>query len=117
MSPAELERHVSRAVSASSTPPPADGGASTCWRALLASYQRAWRGRYAPRGLLPGRGGDAPVLVRGGGRCGALREGSLAEGVLHSGGADGGSVPGDANAAALLRAAGAVIAVLADRFL
>ena len=105
LSPAKLERLVSTAVCDSSPTSAPGSGCFSGWRALLAAYQRLWRSRHAPRGLLPGRKGNRPVLVRGGGRCGVFRETAKAEAIVH-GGSDAGTVPGGPDAAALLRAAG-----------
>jgi len=114
MSPAELERIISRAVADASPAAAAGSGAFASWRGLLSQYRRAWRARHAPRGLLPGRGGDSLALVRGGGRCGVLRGATAAEGVRHRSSAAAGIPPGSPSAHALLRAAGAGVADSAD---
>ena len=107
LTPAELERLVSRAVAAGSPSPAtlaAGSGTFGRWRGLLSEYASVWQSRYAPRALLPG---SCMALARGGGRCGALREATLAEAVVH-GGAEGKAVAGGPNATGMLNAAGAV---------
>ena len=111
MSPAELERLISRAVVDASPAEAASSGAIARWRGLLSEYCRSWRERHALRGLLPGRGGDCPALVRGGSRCGVLRQAIAAEVVLHRSSAAAGIPPGSPSAQALLRAAGAAAGV------
>ena len=111
MSPAELERLISRAIAnASRAPLDGSSGSFACWRALLSAYRGAWRTRHTPRGLLAGCGDDSLALVRGGGRCGVLRKATAAEGVLHWSSPAAGIPQGSLSAHALLRAAGAGVA-------